>query len=88
MKFFEKTVDFFEIFPSAFLGFQIQGAAEGDHIAQIANLSGRQLGNFGLREDGIPDLGELGFDASGVGLDGFAKGFANEVEFLRERLHR
>jgi hypothetical protein len=57
MKFFEKAIDFFEIFAAAFLRFQIQGAAQGDHIAQIANLSGRQMRIFGLREDGIPDLG-------------------------------
>ena len=84
---FDDGIDFFEVFAASFLGLDIQGTTERDHIAQITNLSRGGL-FFGLLEYGIPDLGKLGFDPCGVDLDGFAKGFANERELFREGLHR
>ena len=33
----DETIDFFEIFATALLGFDIEGAAKGDHVAQVTN---------------------------------------------------
>jgi hypothetical protein len=88
LKFFHQGIDFFQIFAASFLGSEIQCAAKGNHIAKITNLGGRQGGVFGLLKDGIPDLSQLSFDAFRVGVDGFAKRFSDEVEFLREGFHR
>jgi hypothetical protein len=37
IEFVDETVDFLEIFAAAFFRFDIEGATEGDHIAQVAN---------------------------------------------------
>ncbi len=87
LEFFDQRIDLFEIFPAAFLWFQVQGAAKGDHIPQVANVGSRQFRILGLLEDGIPDLVELGFNAGGIDVDRFAKRFANEVELLGEGFH-
>jgi len=88
LKLFHQGVDLFEIFAAPFLRFEIQGATKGDHVAQVAHVRGGQFGRFRLVKDGIPDQGQLGFDAGAIDVNRFAKRFAYEVEFLGEGLHR
>jgi hypothetical protein len=87
MEFFDEGLDFFEIFATTLIRFQIQGAAQSDHVAEIANFGGLQVRVFDLFEHSIPELGQVGLDAGRIDLDGFAKRFADEIELLGERLH-
>lgn len=87
LKFIQEGIDLFEIFAATFFGFQVQGSAKGDHIAEITKLSGRGIRVFCLLEHGFPESSQLSFDASGISLDRLSISLANEFELFGERLH-
>lgn len=87
MELFNEGLDFLEIFAAPLVRLEIQRAAKGDHVAQVANLGWGDIWIFGLLEHCIPELGQLSFDAGGIDLDRFTKRFPHEIELLGERLH-
>ena len=88
MKFFDYRINFLQVFAASFFRFDVQCATKGNHIPQIANMTGWLFWIFGLFKHSFPNLQELRFDARRVDIDTFAEGFSEELELLGDRFHR
>ena len=49
MQFVDKTIDFLQVLAAPLVRFDVESSAQNDHIAEIANLAGRNLGTIILR---------------------------------------
>src|SRR5215469_6075150 len=90
LDFFERGLDFFEVFSAALIGFEIEGTAKRDDIPEVADVAWLGLGVFGLStgENMFACLGQLRFDSFGVSVDGFAERFSQKIQFFGNRFDR
>ena len=79
--------DLFQVFTARFIGSDLQGPAKCQNVSQVANPSCGNVLVVNMRQNSVPDFGDLALETGCIGIDTATQCLAEEFQLLGSRLH-